>query len=34
VFVVRNSSNMQRFHSCTIVYDEAPRTSSPVTLFA
>lgn len=34
VFSVRNSSNMQRFHSCTIVYDEAPRTSSPVTLFA
>jgi hypothetical protein len=34
VFTVRNGSNMQRFHSCTIVYDEAPRTSSPVTLFA
>ncbi|HVT33065.1 MAG TPA: hypothetical protein VHE32_10475 [Rhodanobacteraceae bacterium] len=34
VFAVRNNSNMQRFHSCTIVYDEAPRTSSPVTLFA
>ena len=34
VFTVRSGSNMQRFHSCTIVYDEAPRTSSPVTLFA
>ena len=34
VFALRNASNAQRIHSCTIVYDEAPRTSSPVTLFA
>lgn len=34
VFAVRNASNAQRIHSCTIVYDEAPRASSPVTLFA
>jgi hypothetical protein len=34
VFTLRNASNAQRIHSCTIVYDEAPRTSSPVTLFA
>lgn len=34
VFALRNTSNAQRIHSCTIVYDEAPRTSSPVTLFA
>ena len=33
VFVLRNASNAQRIHSCTIVYDEAPRASSPVTLF-
>jgi hypothetical protein len=34
VFALRNASNAQRIHSCTIVYDEAPRASSPVTLFA
>ena len=34
VFAVRNAPNAQRIHSCTIVYDEAPRASSPVTLFA
>ena len=34
VFALRNASNAQRIHSCTIVYDEAPQTSSPVTLFA
>jgi len=34
VFVLRNSSSAQRIHSCTIVYDEAPRTSSPMTMFA
>lgn len=34
VFAMRNASNAQRIHSCTIVYDEAPRSSSPVTLFA
>lgn len=33
VFALRNASNAQRIHSCTIVYDEAPRASSPVTLF-
>jgi hypothetical protein len=33
VFALRNVSNAQRIHSCTIVYDEAPRASSPVTLF-
>ena len=33
VFAVRNASNAQRIHSCTIVYDEAPRACSPVTLF-
>src|SRR5690242_10659165 len=27
VFAVRNASNAQRIHSCTIVYDEAPRAS-------
>ena len=34
VFALRSASNAQRIQSCTIVYDEAPRTSSPVTLFA
>ncbi|HJT97048.1 MAG TPA: hypothetical protein VJ696_01935 [Rhodanobacteraceae bacterium] len=34
VFALRHVSNAQRIHSCTIVYDEAPRTCSPVTLFA
>jgi hypothetical protein len=34
VFALRNASNAQRIHSCTIVYDEAPRMSSPMTLFA
>ena len=34
VFAVRNATSAQRIHSCTIVYDEAPRASSPVTLFA
>ena len=34
VFALRNASNAQRIHSCTIVYDEAPRSQSPVTLFA
>jgi hypothetical protein len=34
VFALRNASNAQRIQSCTIVYDESPRTSSPVTLFA
>jgi hypothetical protein len=34
VFAMRSASNAQRIQSCTIVYDEAPRTSSPVTLFA
>ena len=33
VFALRNLSNAQRIHSCTILYDEAPRASSPVTLF-
>lgn len=33
VFALRNTSAAQRIHSCTIVYDEAPRASSPVTLF-
>jgi len=33
VFALRNTSNAQRIHSCTILYDEAPRASSPVTLF-
>ena len=33
VFALRNASNAQRIHSCTILYDEAPRASSPVTLF-
>ena len=33
VFALRNVSNAQRIHSCTIVYDEAARASSPVTLF-
>jgi hypothetical protein len=35
VFALRNASSAaQRIHSCTIVYDEASRASSPVTLFA
>jgi hypothetical protein len=34
VFALRSASNAQRIQSCTIVYDEAPRTCSPVTLFA
>ena len=34
VFALRNATSAQRIHSCTIVYDEAPRASSPVTLFA
>ena len=34
VFALRNVPNAQRIHSCTIVYDEAARASSPVTLFA
>jgi hypothetical protein len=34
VFALRKGSSAQRIHSCAIVYDEAPRTSSPVTLFA
>jgi hypothetical protein len=33
VFTLRNASNAQRIHSCTILYDEAPCASSPVTLF-
>ena len=33
VFALRNASNAQRIHSCTILYDEAPRAISPVTLF-
>jgi len=33
VFALRNASNAHRIHSCTIVYDEASRASSPVTLF-
>jgi hypothetical protein len=34
VFALRNASIAQRIHSCTIVYDEAPRATSPVTMFA
>lgn len=34
VFAFRNAAIAQRIHSCTIVYDEAPRAISPVTLFA
>lgn len=34
VFALRNTSSAQRIHSCTIVYDESPKTSSPITLFA
>jgi hypothetical protein len=34
VFAFRNASIAQRIHSCTIVYDEAPRAISPVTMFA
>ena len=34
VFALRNTSSAQRIHSCTILYDEGPRTCSPVTLFA
>ena len=35
VFALRNTpAAAQRIHSCTIVYDEAPWSSSPVTLFA
>lgn len=34
VFALRSTSHAQRIHSCTIVYDETPRGSSPVTLFA
>jgi hypothetical protein len=34
VFALRNAPNAQRIHSCTIVYEEAPRACSPVTLFA
>ena len=34
VFAFRNASTGQRIHSCTIVYDEAPRAISPVTMFA
>jgi hypothetical protein len=34
VFSLRNVSNAQRIHSCTIVYDEAAQGSSPATLFA
>lgn len=33
VFALRNASSGQRIHSCTILYDETPRASSPVTLF-
>jgi hypothetical protein len=33
VFALRNAPHAQRIHSCTILYDEAPRASSPVTLF-
>jgi hypothetical protein len=33
VFSLRNASNAQRIQSCTILYDEAPRASSPVTMF-
>src|SRR5690242_18422852 len=34
IFALRNASIAQRIHSCTIVYDEAPRALSPVTMFA
>ncbi len=34
VFALRNASIAQRIHSCTIVYDEAPRAVSPVTMFS
>lgn len=34
VFALRNASIGQRIHSCTIVYDEAPRSVSPLTMFA
>lgn len=34
VFAFRNAAIAQRIHSCTIVYDEAPRAISPVTMFA
>ena len=34
IFALRNASIAQRIHSCTIVYDEAPRSVSPVTMFA
>ena len=34
VFALRNVSAAQRIHSCTIVYDEPPRSTSPLTLFA
>jgi hypothetical protein len=34
VFALRNASIAQRIHSCTIVYDEAPCATSPLTMFA
>lgn len=34
IFAIRNASIAQRIHSCTIVYDEAPRSISPLTMFA
>ena len=33
IFALRNVSMAQRIHSCTIVYDETPKQSSPITLF-
>lgn len=33
IFALRNVATAQRIHSCTIVYDETPKLSSPITLF-